>query len=42
MLATTLIDTAAETAPATRGADATERREQIAPGLAAALTEPGW
>jgi hypothetical protein len=42
MLATTLIDTAAETAPATRGADATELREQIARNLAGALTEPGW
>jgi hypothetical protein len=42
MLATTLTDPAAETAPATRGDDAAEYRELVAAGLAAALTEPGW
>jgi hypothetical protein len=42
MLAATLIDTAAETAPPTRGDDAAERREQIARDLAGAGNEPGW
>jgi hypothetical protein len=40
--ATTLADTAAETAPATRGTDAAERRERIAHDLAGALNEPGF
>jgi hypothetical protein len=42
MLATTHSDTAAETAPAARGDDAAERREQIARDLAGARNEPGW
>ena len=42
MLATTRTDPAAETAPATRGDDAADRRELIARDLAGAGNEPGW
>ena len=42
MLATTFTETAAETAPAPRGADAAELQDLIAAGLAGALNEPGW
>lgn len=41
MLAT-LSDTAAESAPATRGDDAAELQDLIASGLVGALTEDGF
>jgi hypothetical protein len=42
MLATTFTEPAAETTPATGGADAAEFQDLIAAGLAGALNEPGW